>query len=104
MAGGGVELDGFNSISVFHIAWTLFVHVTQCTSGTHNKSLSTTLGKIKTDKLKIHKFIYVSPLISVCFYIFGSHLGFMEYLNIAITHYGLETPSQLPHKQQEAKC
>lgn len=40
VAGGGEELDSFNSICVFNIAWMLFVHVRQCTSGTHNKSLS----------------------------------------------------------------
>lgn len=64
VAGGGEELDSFNSICVFHIARMLFVHITQCTSGTHNKSLSATLGKVKTDKLKICRLIYVSPLIS----------------------------------------
>lgn len=64
---GGEELDSFNSICVFLIAWILFVHVTQRTSSTHNKSLSIKLGKIKTEKLKIHRFIYGSPLISACF-------------------------------------
>lgn len=64
---GGEELDSFNSICVIHIAWTLFVHATQYTSSTHNKSLSTKPGKIKREKLKIHRFIGGSPLISACF-------------------------------------
>lgn len=58
--------DGKSStvlIRVFHIAWTLFVQVTQCTSGTNNKALSTTLEKIKTDRLKIGR-SFTFPLLS----------------------------------------
>ena len=65
VAGGGEELDSFNSICVLHTAWTVFVHVTQYTSNT--QQITATLVKIKTDKLKICRIIYVSPLISACF-------------------------------------
>lgn len=64
---GGDKLDSFNSICVLHIAWPLFVHATQYTSSTRNKSLPTKQGKIRTEKLKIHRFICGSPLISTCF-------------------------------------
>lgn len=52
-------------ICVFYIAWTLFVHVTQCTSGTNNKALSTIVGKIKTNRLKIGRSIYISSRLSM---------------------------------------
>lgn len=58
---GGEELDSLNSICVFHTAWTLFVHATQYISSIYNKSLSTKLGKIKIEKLKIHRFILWLP-------------------------------------------